>query len=177
LASILRIEPFQEILRIQIRELKKQVRQVALWVDKNTGDAVDGCFFEEVDAQPRFAGAGHAHDDAMRGQIGRVVKHGTIEHFLRGQVVLATEVEAGRPVDVFWYRTRVVALVANGVFRVWCLVDSFWHDRLPIDRRKFVGSHVLKWLDPSYRNTIYSLQFNLVNPPILQGDSHEQYHS
>ena len=99
------VEPLGEITRREVGELKQEVRQVALGVDDDGGDAVDGRLLEQRDAQAGLARAGHADDDAVGREVAGVV-HDVLVGLdgLGGEVVLAAEVEARRPVDALgWF--------------------------------------------------------------------------
>ncbi len=101
LLGVVLVDPLRELAGIEVGKLQKQVGQVALGVDDDARDAVDGRLFEQADAQAGLARAGHADDDAVRRQIAGVVH----DVFVRqdgplAQVVLAAEVEASRLLDV-----------------------------------------------------------------------------
>src|SRR5262249_29760832 len=71
--------------------------EIALGVDDHGGNAVDGGFLQEADAQAGLARAGHADDDTVRGQVAGVVHDVLVgPDGLLVEIVLATEVEAGR---------------------------------------------------------------------------------
>ena len=57
-------------------EVQGEVAEVAFGVDGDDGDAVQRGFFEQGDAEAGFAGAGHADDDGVGGEVGCVVEDG-----------------------------------------------------------------------------------------------------
>ena len=57
-------------------EVEGEVAEVAFGVDGDDGDAVQRGFFEQGDAEAGFAGAGHADDDGVGGEVGSVVEDG-----------------------------------------------------------------------------------------------------
>ena len=57
-------------------EVEGEVAEVAFGVDGDDGDAVQRGFFEQGDAEAGFAGAGHADDDGVGGEVGGVVEDG-----------------------------------------------------------------------------------------------------
>jgi hypothetical protein len=101
LLRVLLVEPVLEVLGVEIGEVEKQIREIALGVNDDRGNAVDGCLFEEVDAQAGLARAGHADDHAVRGQIAGVVHDVFVrQHFVLAEVVLAPQVKAGGLFDI-----------------------------------------------------------------------------
>ena len=63
-----------EILGRELRKREQQIAEIALGIDDDRGDAVDGRFFEQRQAEARLAAAGHADADGVRGQVLRVVE-------------------------------------------------------------------------------------------------------
>ncbi len=99
-AGVVGVEPVGKTLRRQVGELQQQIREVALGVDHHCRHAVDGGLFEQRDRQAGLARAGHADDDAVRGQVAGVVHDELVgQHLLRAQIVLAAEVKTRRPID------------------------------------------------------------------------------
>ncbi len=74
-AGFVGVHPRLELLRRQAGEGQHQVREIALRVDGEHRQAVDGGFFDERDAETGLAAAGHADADGVRQQIRRVVEH------------------------------------------------------------------------------------------------------
>ena len=66
-----RVDPGLEALRGEVGERQRQVADVALGVDREHGDARQERLLEEHDGEAGLAGAGHAEDDAVRGEVGR----------------------------------------------------------------------------------------------------------
>ena len=54
--------------------MQQQVAQVALGIDDNRRDAVQGGLFEQADAQSGLARAGHAGHHPVGGQVSRVIQ-------------------------------------------------------------------------------------------------------
>jgi len=55
--------------------------------------SLQGGLFQQGDAQTGLAGAGHAGDDGVAGQVGGVVEQGLVEGFTIGGIEEAAEVE------------------------------------------------------------------------------------
>ena len=83
-----------KVRRREIRKREQQIAEIALRVDADGRDAVDGGFFEQREAQARLAAAGHAHADRVRGEVLRVVEDQVVERraLARG-IELAPEIE------------------------------------------------------------------------------------
>ncbi len=64
-----RVDPGAEIGRGQVREGEQQVAHVALGVDDDGRQPVNGRLLEQRDAQAGLAAAGHADDGRVRGQL------------------------------------------------------------------------------------------------------------
>jgi hypothetical protein len=75
-----RVDPGTEVRRAQLGKVEQQIAQVALGIDGDGGDAIDGGLFEERDAQTRLATARHADANGMGGQVLRVVEGQLIAH-------------------------------------------------------------------------------------------------
>ena len=95
-----RIDPRAEVLGPQLGEGKQQVAHVALRVDRDDRDVVEGRFFEDPDAEPGFAGPGHADDCGMRGQVLRVVQDQLIRERIGDVVVALAEIERSQFLEV-----------------------------------------------------------------------------
>ena len=113
------IDPFLEVLGFEVLELQQQVDEVPLEVDDDARNAVDGRFFEQVDAQAGLAGAGHADDDAVRRQIAGLVHDGLVEGLFLGQVIFPAQIEAGGLFDVFANVGQFVGNVGHGNGSSW----------------------------------------------------------
>ncbi len=59
---------------LQLRKGQQQIAQVALRIDRDSGNAVDGGFFEQREAQAGLAAAGHADANRVRRQVARVIQ-------------------------------------------------------------------------------------------------------
>ena len=94
------IDPGQEILAAQLGEGQQQVAEVPLGVDRDHRDAVDRRLFQQRQAQPRLAAAGHAHADGVRGQLLRLVKHRLRADLALRQVVSLAEVEQAELLEI-----------------------------------------------------------------------------
>src|SRR5262249_13692590 len=94
--------------RLQVGKLQQQIRQIALGVDDDAGNTVDGGLFEQGYRQAGFAGAGHADDDAVRDEVLRFVIDPLRLHGPGGEVVLAAEVKRRRLVLIGEIRRRGV---------------------------------------------------------------------
>ena len=87
------VEPGLEILRGQVGEMEQEIGQVALGVNHQGGDALQGGLFQQGDAQAGLAGTGHSGDDGVGGQVGGVVEERLVEGFASGGIEKAAEVE------------------------------------------------------------------------------------
>ena len=90
------VDPGTEIAGRQRRERQQQVAEIALRIDRDDRHAVDRRLFDEREAQPGLAAAGHPGADCMRHKIAGVVEHRRIEAFSDRDVVFATEIEEAR---------------------------------------------------------------------------------
>jgi hypothetical protein len=107
-ARVVRVDPRLEILGGQPREGQQQVAEVALGIDGDHGQAVDGSLLDQRDAQARLAAARHADADGVRHQVLRVVQNGLIAGLFRPNVVLAAEVEDTQLLEVLHRALRGV---------------------------------------------------------------------
>jgi hypothetical protein len=73
--------------------VQQQVGQVALGIDDDGGNAVQGGFFQQANAQASLAGAGHTRHHGMGGQISGVIVERLVEGFALDWVVDSSEVE------------------------------------------------------------------------------------
>src|SRR5690606_11848546 len=69
-----RVDPRLEVGGRQVGEGEGEVAQVALGVDGQDGDAVDGRLLDQAHAEAGLAAAGHAHDDGVGGEVAGVVQ-------------------------------------------------------------------------------------------------------
>jgi hypothetical protein len=86
------VDPRPELRRRQPGELQCEVPQVALRIDGEGRNAVDGQLLEQRDGEARLAAAGHAHDDPVRGQVAGVIQQQLVQRTAR-RIVAAAEVE------------------------------------------------------------------------------------
>ena len=63
------IDPRAELLSAEIGEGEQRIAEIALGVDGDDRNAVDGRFFEQREAQAGLAGAGHAEHHAVRDEV------------------------------------------------------------------------------------------------------------
>ena len=82
----------------------QQVRDIPLRIDGDHGHAVDCGLLDQGKAQPGLAAPRHAHADAVRHEVTRVVEDGCFELFLGVEVVVATEVEDAELLEVLHVR-------------------------------------------------------------------------
>jgi hypothetical protein len=73
--------------------MEQGVGHIALGVDHQGGDVPQGGFLQQVDAQAGLAGAGHADDDGMRGQVVGIVEQGLVDGFASLGIKNAPQVE------------------------------------------------------------------------------------
>ncbi len=100
LGRLLVAHPRAKVLGAQFGEGEHQVGQVALGVDDDRRDAIDGGFFQQTDAEAGLATPRHAHAHAVSDEVLRVVQE-EAAGLLAGQIVLAAQVERAQLLKVF----------------------------------------------------------------------------
>ena len=90
------VDPRPELLGGELRKGEQQVAHVALGIDHQRGDAVDGRLFEQADAEAGLAAAGHADADRVGHQVLRVVEHLPVARLARLQVVRPAQIEGAQ---------------------------------------------------------------------------------
>ena len=80
-AGFLFVDPGGEISRVEGGEVEQQVRKIAFRVDDDGGDAIDGGFFEQTDAEAGLAAAGHTDADGVGDQVLGIEKEEAIVFF------------------------------------------------------------------------------------------------
>ena len=98
--GVVLVDPGPEVGRAQLGEGQHQVAQVALGIDDDGRDAVEGRLFEQADAEARLAAAGHAHADGVGHEVLGVVEQQIVLERARGQVVGPTQVERPQLLEV-----------------------------------------------------------------------------
>ena len=116
-AGFVLVDPGPELRGREIGEGQQEVPKVPFGIDRDHGDAVDECFFEEPDAEARLAGTRHAHAHGMRHEVARVVQYGRLEPCAASDVVFTTEVEEPELFEVPHgvYRNLVQLFASRGV--------------------------------------------------------------
>ncbi len=99
-ASLVFVDPGPKLTRRQLRERQEQVAEVALRVDGNHRHAVDGGLFDERQAEPGLAAAGHPDADGVRDEVARIVEHRLVERAAGRHVVPASEIEEAELLEV-----------------------------------------------------------------------------
>ncbi len=94
------VDPGTKVGRPQLGKRQQQVAQVSLRIDGDRRDAVQGRFFQQRQAQPRLAAAGHPHAHGVRRQIARLVEQLHVAARTAGQVVLAAEIKLVRLLEL-----------------------------------------------------------------------------
>ena len=87
------INPRCEIRRGEIGKRQEEIPEIALRVDGQHGDAVDGRFLDQRDPESRLAAPGHADDDGVRQEIAGVIEEEIVEARARAEVELLAEIE------------------------------------------------------------------------------------
>ena len=87
------IDPRREVGGSEIRKRQQQIAEIALGIDGQHRDPVDGRLFDQCDAEPGLAAAGHADADGVRQEIPRVVEDEIVEPGALLEIELLTEVE------------------------------------------------------------------------------------
>ncbi len=98
-ARVVHVDPGLKVFGAQVGEVEQQIGDVALRIDDDRRDVVENGFFEQGDAQPGFAAAGHADDDGVGGQVARVVIDHVVGKALAVGVVATTEIKRGGRFD------------------------------------------------------------------------------
>ncbi len=68
------VDPGAEVFAAEFGEGKEKIAEVALRVDEDGGDAIQGGFLEQGEAEAGLAAARHADTDGMGGEILGVVE-------------------------------------------------------------------------------------------------------
>ena len=76
--GVVRIDPGLEVLRLEIGELQEQVGEIALGIDDQRRDAVDGGFFQHADAESGLSTARHSDAYGVGDQIFAVVQENIV---------------------------------------------------------------------------------------------------
>ena len=92
-ACVVYIDPGLKISRLHLWKLQQQVSDVPFGVDQQGGHLVQGSLFEQSEAEPGLATAGHPNTDGMRHQIARVVVEGGLGSLTIFQVVDRAQIE------------------------------------------------------------------------------------
>ena len=92
--GIVGVDPGTKILGQQVGEGQEQVGHVALGIDDQGGDAIEGRFFQQDDTQAGLAAAGHAQADGVGRQVAGIIVHSLIEGLALRQVILLSQIEA-----------------------------------------------------------------------------------
>ena len=83
------VDPRGEVLRAELREGEAEVREVALRVDEEHGDAVEQRLLDEREAEARLAAARHPDADRVGDEVLRVVEEEARAGLLGAEVVRA----------------------------------------------------------------------------------------
>ena len=98
--GVVLVDPRREVLRAEIREGQAEVREVALRVDDERGDAVEQRLLEEPEAEPGLAAPGHADAHRVGDEVLGVVEEGRGARLLRREIVRPAEVEDAELLEV-----------------------------------------------------------------------------
>jgi len=88
-----RLGPWSEIGGREVGKRQQQIREIALRIDRQYRDAIDGRFLDERDPEAGLPAAGHADAHGVRQQILGVVEERFRRSGARCEVVLLSEVE------------------------------------------------------------------------------------
>ena len=94
------VDPRPKVARLELGKRQQQVAEVALGIDRDRRDAVERRLFQQRQAQPRLAAAGHADANGVRREILAVVEQRLGRRFARRQIVRPAEIERAGLVDV-----------------------------------------------------------------------------
>ena len=87
------VDPGAEVRRREAGKGQEQIREVALWIDRQHRNPVDRRLLDEADAESGLATAGHADAHRMRDQVLRVVEDRFGLARARCEVVALAEIE------------------------------------------------------------------------------------
>ena len=87
--------------------VEQQVAEVALRIDDDRRDAVDGGLLEQRQAEPGLAAARHADADGVRDEIARVVEQQVVPALLFREVERLAEVERAELLEVLHLRNHI----------------------------------------------------------------------
>ena len=74
-------------------ERQHQIAEVALGIDDDGGNVIDGRFFEKRETEAGLAAAGHADADRMGHQILRIVQQPARLRLFRGEIIRAADIK------------------------------------------------------------------------------------
>jgi hypothetical protein len=74
--------------------------EIALRIDAQGGNSVDGSFLEEGEAQTRLAAAGHPDAHGVCGQVFRIVENRNLGWLAKVWIEDSAQVELAEPLDV-----------------------------------------------------------------------------
>ena len=90
---IIDVDPRLEISGTQFGKLEQQVGQITLGINQNRRHAVERRLFQQAEAEPGLATAGHAHADGVGGQVAGIIVDGDLAALAAIQIILSAEVE------------------------------------------------------------------------------------
>jgi hypothetical protein len=99
-ARVVLVDPGAEVVGLEAGEGEEQIGEVALGIDEDGRDAVDGRLLDERQAEAGLAAAGHAHADRVGDQVLRVVEDEAVLRFLLLPVVGPAQVEDAQLLEV-----------------------------------------------------------------------------
>jgi hypothetical protein len=76
-----------------LRKGQQQIGQIALGVDHNSRNPINGCFLKKTDTEAGFSASGHPHTNRMRNQILGVIQQPARFELFLCQIIGTTKVE------------------------------------------------------------------------------------
>ena len=105
-ARVVLVDPRGEVFRAELREGEAEIREVALRVDEEHGDAVEQGLLDEGEAEARLAAPRHPDAHRVGDEILRVVEQEARSGFLGGEIVGSPEIEDAELLEVSGGRPR-----------------------------------------------------------------------
>ena len=99
-ARVVLVDPRPEVFRLEPGEREQQVGEIALGIDDDGRDAVDGRFLDQRQAQAGLAAAGHADADRVGDQVLRVVEDQAVLRLLLLPVIGPAQVEDAQLLEI-----------------------------------------------------------------------------
>ena len=110
-SRIVFVDPGLKIFRPEIRKLQQEIADVALGIDYERRNTVDGRFLEQIDAKSRLAAAGHSDANGVRYQVPAVIQHCFLSGLAGRRIVFASQIERSKFFDILHVSSKRKLLV------------------------------------------------------------------